>query len=303
MEKYKSISEVVANPRTRLSSGFDALDWLYGYTAFDNGDIRWGLPNRKISLWSGESGVGKSRVAINVAIKLLDSGSKVLYFPTETSLSDFKVDTQNYVIKNPQNFICSGVTSLEEMVDTIYKVKPKFVFVDSVNEIDEFKNGTKQDSRLLMSGDGSYKGFRDVVSEISCHIILIGQLNQNKTIKGGTSLPHLVDISLNLEKVKNKSCFVIKTGVKNRCGRTGNQFDSYWEHNDNGVKCIESGEKYDKTWCDSHNISLLKHPSQMTVKEQVADLREKIVSGEITDPWMIEMIMGPKKSFWQKLFE
>ena len=301
MEKYKSISEIVSEPIRRIPSGINAIDWLYGYTTFAGGEVRWGLPDKRISLWSGRSGVGKSRVATHVAIQLSNSGNKVLYFPTEMPLSNFALNIKGR-LNTPQNFICSSATSLKEMVETIYKVKPKFVFVDSVNEIDEFKNGTKQDSRLLMSGDGSYKGFRDVVSEQSCHIILIGQLNQNGTIKGGTSLPHLVDISLDLDIVKDKPYFVIKTGMKNRCGRTGEQFFSHWEHNDNGVKCIESGEKYDKTWCDSHHIPVLKHPSQMTVKEQVADLREKIVSGEITDPWMVEMIMGPQKSFWQKLF-
>ena len=69
MENVTKLSDLEAVPVQRLQTCFDELTWIYGYSKFPEGDI-WGFPFMKTSLWSGESGVGKSRLAIELAKRL-----------------------------------------------------------------------------------------------------------------------------------------------------------------------------------------------------------------------------------------
>ena len=100
MNNVKRLSEIEASPLQRCVTGFEELDWIYGYSVFSN-RTEWGLPQGKISLWAGQCGVGKSRLCIDVAKNIAKShvGAKVLYFQTESPLSDFAswtTDTASY---------------------------------------------------------------------------------------------------------------------------------------------------------------------------------------------------------------
>lgn len=274
MGRTYKISEVNANPVLRMPTGFQELDWLYGYSVFSNDISFWGLPQGKISLWSGESGIGKSRMAIKLAANFVEAGVKTLYFQNEVDVSTFAgwvKNGSNLSISHLQNFICCDSITLPEIITAIYKEKPQIVIVDSVNEIEEFESGSKKQARLIINGLKGSRGFRQACLDIKCHIILLAQLNQDGTIKGGTSLPHLVDIALNLtscDKQRN-GLFVIGVGIKHRYGRTGPEFRSIWQHIDSGVECISDYSLEDERWCKTHNIPV------RNMKEYVASLSGK----------------------------
>ena len=86
MSNYISISKVEAETVKRVSTGHDELDWLYGLSKGDN-LYQWGIPVRTISTWVGEGGVGKSRLAINLAKNKVKSGKSVLYLQNEVDLT------------------------------------------------------------------------------------------------------------------------------------------------------------------------------------------------------------------------
>lgn len=88
MAKVASISQIEPAIVQRATTGIDHLDWLWGYTKAD-GVYTWGIPRSKITLFSGKSGVGKSRVLITLAKSLVSMGRKVLYFQSEVNLEDF----------------------------------------------------------------------------------------------------------------------------------------------------------------------------------------------------------------------
>jgi predicted ATP-dependent serine protease len=255
-ERVVPLSEIKALPIPRALTGFDELDFIYGFSRFPE-KVAWGIPQSKISLWSGTSGIGKSRLAIEVAKKISCPNFKILYFQTEAELSDFAgwtKDSSQYA-----NIFCSGENRIKEMIEIIYEIKPQLIFIDSVNEIEEFGNGNKRETRLLMNGeDNSGGGLRKACQDLRTHIILLGQLNQDKTIKGGTSLPHLVDIALNLVPCDpgDKTTFGVFIGIKHRCGRREEHIKGYWKHNENGVNSISDHRLGDKIWCNSHNIQI-----------------------------------------------
>ena len=233
MKNVKKLSEIKARPIKRNRTWFFELDELYGISDLPMHNI--GMPKGKISLWAGESGVGKSRLCIEVAkrfsTKYSDNGV-VLYIQTESPLEDFASwakDTTKY-----DNIYCSGVETMDDIIDVIYHVKPKLIFIDSVNEITDFTGNAKSSSRLI-KGEGDKPGLKQATHDVGAHTILLGQLNQDgKTIKGGTSLPHLVDIALDITWIdKKQGIFQAGVGVKHRYG--SREKISKFRHTNDGV--------------------------------------------------------------------
>ena len=250
---YMKLSNIEAKPVPRALTGFNELDFIYGYSVFPQ-NTYWGMPMDKISLWAGTSGIGKSRLAIDVA-KKFSMKDTVLYFQTEASMEDFAGWAKN--AKQYDNFYCSGENKIDEMIKIIYELKPKLVIVDSVNEIEEFCNGNKKETRRLINGENGSVGFKQAIADIHSHLILLAQLNGDGSIKGGTSLPHMVDIALNLTPYcDDKSLFMVSVGVKHRYGRRDDEIHTAFMHEENGVKCIAKLSQSDSKWCESHGLPL-----------------------------------------------
>ncbi len=231
----KKLSDIKASPVLRNKVFFDDLDELYGRSDLPEHNI--GMPKGKISLWAGESGVGKSRLCIEVAKKFSVgySNGVVLYIQTEAPLEDFASwakDTTKY-----DKIFCSGAETQKDIIDTIYLVKPKLIFIDSVNEIVDFIGNAKSSSRLI-KGDETVKGLKQATHDVGAHLILLGQLNQDgKSIKGGTSLPHLVDIALSVTwKDKVNGIFKIEVGAKHRYGSRDKIAE--FRHTNDGVEAL-----------------------------------------------------------------
>ena len=226
------LSEIEAKPVMRIRTGFSDLDSVYGFSDLPEHNI--GMPMGKISLWAGQSGVGKSRLCIEVAKRIFRNyhDGKILYFLTESDMSDFASwakDTAQY-----NRIYCSGENKIDEMIKIIYEVRPHIIFIDSVNEIDEFENGNKREARRLINGVDDIPGLKQAANNTGAHIILLGQINQDgKTIKGGTSLPHLVDIALNIVKTDEVGVFRVEVGTKHRYGSTENV--ALFRHTKDGV--------------------------------------------------------------------
>ena len=287
------LSEIEAKPTPRNRTWFPDLDYLYGRDELLASDSNIGMPKGKISLWAGQSGVGKSRLCIEVAKKFSTNyyNGVVLYFQTESPLSDFASwakDTTAY-----DNIYCSGENKIDEMIKIIYQVKPKLIFIDSINMIEEFENGNKKEARRLIQGANGKVGLKQATHDVGAHTILLGQLNQDgKTIKGGTSLPHLVDIALNVVKTTESGVFRVEVGTKHRYGSTENV--ALFRHTNDGVveyntapvvsvdpKSLPSlwvAENYyqepfyitpDKVWSVAHQEHYLKTKAEMVASGEI----------------------------------
>ena len=255
MENVKRLSEIEPSSIHRNTTGFDELDCIYGYTFFPT-IAEWGMPVGKISLWSGESGTGKSRLCIDIVkhwTRIFEDRCKILYIMTESPLSDFATwakDTTGF-----SNVFCSDVDKIEEIINIINYVQPQLIFIDSVNSIADFSGNSKSANRLIKGADGKM-GLKQAVDKVCAHCILLGQLNETGTIKGGSSLPHLADIALDIVKDKNNpgEDFIVKIGIKNRHGKgTGS---TNFHHTDAGVISTSESRWDEKKWRDSHLTTL-----------------------------------------------
>ena len=256
MNNYLSIAEINQEPIRRIPTGIDELDWLYGLSKSPGYQSAWGIPVGKISLWAGAAGIGKSRAAIELAKNLANNGYKILYFQLEADLSTFGNWVNKKTIANPKNFLVSDTKSLSGMLHIIQQVKPMVVFVDSINMIEEFGSGTSREIKAIIEGDNRQRGFRDICNKLRVHTIFLGQLNKDGETKGSSSLPHLVDIVFNIEPLGIDGYFVIRVGQKHRYGRTGEEFVTYWEHLEKGVRCESEHRLEDHLWCETHGVAV-----------------------------------------------
>jgi len=237
--KYTPISKIEAEVVKRISSGHDELDWLYGLSRSDN-FMHWGIPIRTISTWVGEGGVGKSRLAINLAKEKVLDGKTVLYLQNEVDLSTLASwvgDTNGM-----DNFICSSVTSLSDQMELIMNIRPDFVFVDSINLIDEFGSGTAKSIKTIIDG------FRAAIKDLDTHVVVLCQLNKAGEATGSTALGHLPDINLTLTNTTEDGVFAVSIGKKHRYGRKGATYTSLWKHHETGVECISTNRFADDRW-------------------------------------------------------
>jgi len=213
----------------RYSTCIEDVDWLFGSNPKGSNS---GLPSSAITLCGGEAGVGKTRVWAAISHRMICQGWKVLYFSLETSESEcgrlyFKDRNKKRKIFT-DFFECSEENKIDNICKKIEIQKAHLVVIDSVNKIDCFNGGR--------STDEIQDKLRETIKYIGSHVVFLAHLNQDKTIKGGTNLPHMGDIVLKICQNQNwPKCIDISIG-KTRYGESGRSI--IFRHIEDGVECI-----------------------------------------------------------------
>ena len=283
---FESINQIQTQIVKRIPTTFDEIDWLYGITQVGN-QSAWGLPEGAISLWAGQSGIGKSRLAIEVSRTLTRKGFRVLYFQNETTKSTFANWVKADGGQMPRNFYVSDSTQLSEQLQDIRSSRAKLVIVDSVNMVDDFKFGSDKNIKKII------EGYRQVCQETNCHIILVSQLTKNGKARGSSTLTHLVDSVFIVKEGMNSSHFIFRIGDKHRYGRTGEEYWSYWLHMDTCVHCWSDYSIEDKLWCQTHNIQWVDRLAvrKAEIEQEQAKETRKMQRSMI----MLQLIFGVMK--------
>jgi len=195
-DRVFSLSDIPETPVIRMSTNIIALDAAYGLTIIKSQkgkpQITAGLPVGGISLWSGESGVGKTRVCIAIAAGMNALGYRILYIQAEVTPSQFKTWNMEGVV-NPKNFLICDYTDFQEQIKAINFYKPHLVVVDSLNMIQGH-----QSSNVIRSLMTSYK---EVMGLVGGHLIAISHLNKAGTVKGNNDVMYLCDIDCSLQRL------------------------------------------------------------------------------------------------------
>jgi len=222
---YFDVQELKDIEIARYSSCISDIDWVFGSNLKDS--KAHGLPASAITLCGGEAGVGKTRIWAEICYQMSIEGFKVLYIQLEMPLFAFK---SNF-LKNKKllsgYFFCSVERDIDDICTIIKKIKPHLVVIDSVNKINDFRSG-RNASKIQDK-------LRNTINYIGSHVVLLSQLNQDKTVKGGTELPHMGDIVLKIIRNVDYGCVEVVIG-KTRYGETGR--NALFRHKDDGVECI-----------------------------------------------------------------
>ena len=199
------LKTVETNKFERYPTGYGELDRVLGG----------GLVQGSLVLIGGEPGIGKSTLILQICDKVKVNGP-ILYVSGEESGSQIKMRADRLKIDN-DNIFFLGETSMSLIEESIEKIKPGLVIIDSIQTIY---------SDDLTAAPGSVSQVREVTSKImlickkqNITTIIIGHVTKDGNIAGPRVLEHMVDAVLYIEGERFFTYRVLR-GVKNRFGST-----------------------------------------------------------------------------------
>ncbi len=204
VSKPKLISEIDFIKEKRI----DTLDAEF------NRVLGGGLVPGSIVLIGGEPGIGKSTLALQIAVRL--KKYKTLYVSGEESLQQIKLRSER-IAGNSNNCFVLNETSLENILLNIEEVDPDIIIIDSIQTVHTNKSE---------SSPGSISQIRESATEIlryakesSKPVILIGHITKEGSLAGPKVLEHIVDTVLQFEGDRNHIYRILRS-AKNRFGST-----------------------------------------------------------------------------------
>jgi len=228
----RKIGEVEVSKNVRISTGFAEFDRVLG-----GGEGAQGIVPGEIVLLSGDPGVGKSTILLQIALtlsgreaKLQNSKEKqqesrrekmkVLYITGEESESQVRMRAERIVsesdLKDFDLLILSTVDTDAAMA-AIQKEAPALVIVDSIQTIA---------SESLSGFAGSVPQIRYATSQLvnlgkgmGIPIFMIGHVTKEGIVAGPQLLSHMVDVVLYLEGELTTGTRILRA-YKNRFGDT-----------------------------------------------------------------------------------
>ncbi|WP_036319445.1 DNA repair protein RadA [Microbacterium indicum] len=202
----RPITEVTTADAPRRRSGVGEFDRVLG------GGV---VPGVAILL-SGEPGVGKSTLLLEVAARAAAEGRRVLYVSAEESVAQVRLRAERTNALQPSLFLASE-SDLATILGHIDAVEPDLLIVDSVQTVA---------SSLLDGAAGMPGQVREVASTLirvakqrALPLVLVGHVTKDGSVAGPRVLEHLVDVVCQFEGDRQTSLRFIRA-LKNRFGPT-----------------------------------------------------------------------------------
>jgi DNA repair protein RadA/Sms len=251
-----AFTEIEPQDDRRLPSGVTEFDRVLGG----------GIVTGTLVLIGGDPGIGKSTLLLQVADKLSETGTVVLYASGEESERQIKLRGERLGVTAANVFLLPE-TNLENIFREIERLKPGAVIVDSIQTVF---------SSVLDSAPGSVSQVREVAHQFlllaknrGIPVFLIGHITKEGSIAGPKALEHIVDTVLYFEGERHHNHRIVRA-VKNRFGAA----------NEVGV--------FEMT---GRGLMPVANPSQMFLQERPLNVAGSIVTAcmEGTRPLLVEI--------------
>jgi DNA repair protein RadA/Sms len=202
----RAITEIGAESVAHWPSGINEFDRVLG------GGV---VPGAAILL-SGEPGVGKSTLLLEVASRAAASGQRVLYVTAEESVSQVRLRAERTNALHPSLFLAAE-TDLGTILGQIDHIKPQLVIVDSVQTV---ASGATEG---IAGGPSQVREVASTLIRVSkdqnLPVLLVGHVTKDGSIAGPRLLEHLVDVVLQFEGDRQTALRFVRAH-KNRFGST-----------------------------------------------------------------------------------
>jgi DNA repair protein RadA/Sms len=202
--KPELLDSISADEKNRRKTGISELDRILGG----------GMVSGSLILLGGEPGVGKSTLALQLALALKEI--KILYVSGEESEEQISLRAHRLKSSNPLCYILSE-TDLESILVHSENLNPGLIIIDSIQTIS---------TSMLESSAGSVSQVRECAAQLLKYskltgipVFLIGHITKDGTLAGPKVLEHIVDVVLYFEG-DNNYVYRILRSVKNRFGST-----------------------------------------------------------------------------------
>lgn len=215
------INEINSDNEARLS--IEDSEW--------NRVLGGGLVPGSVCLISGEPGIGKSTLLLQISMKF---NKKVLYVSGEESQQQIKVRSER-IGKGASNTFVLSETETESIFKQIQELEPEILVIDSIQTLH---------SRVVDGSPGSVIQIRECTGELIKYakstgsaVILIGHQTKDGNIAGPKVLEHMVDVVISFEGESNHAYRILRA-KKNRFGSTSEI--GIYEMLSTGLKAVKS---------------------------------------------------------------
>ena len=174
-----------------------------------------GLVPGAVILLSGEPGVGKSTLLLEVAANAARGGEKVLYVSGEESVGQVRLRAERTGALVDQLYLAAE-TDLATVLGQIEAVSPQLLVIDSVQTIAsaEIDGAAGMPSQVREVAANLIR----VAKEKALPVIMVGHVTKDGSIAGPRALEHLVDVVCHFEGDRQTSLRFVRS-LKNRFGR------------------------------------------------------------------------------------
>ena len=201
----EKLSELELPEYMRTGTGMDELDRVLGG----------GLVERSAVLLSGEPGIGKSTLLLQICSELAKT-RKVLYVSGEESKGQLKLRAERLAITGDSIYLLTE-TDADVILSECERLKPDVIIIDSIQTLS---------SARFTSAPGSITQVRECAMSFinygktcGAALFLVGHVNKEGGISGPKIIEHMVDAVLYFEGERTNSYRIIRA-IKNRYGST-----------------------------------------------------------------------------------
>ncbi|MEU7630692.1 DNA repair protein RadA [Nocardia sp. NPDC049220] len=193
-----------------------------------------GIVPGSVVLLSGEPGVGKSTLLLEVAHRwATQTGEKSLYVTAEESAGQVRLRADRTGAVHDRVYLAAE-SDLSIVLGHVEQVRPTLLVVDSVQtmlapDVDGVIGGVTQVRAVTAAVTSLAKA-----SGIA--VLLVGHVTKDGNVAGPRTLEHLVDVVLQFEGDKNSTLRMVR-GLKNRFG-SADEVGCFELHED-GIACVD----------------------------------------------------------------
>ena len=232
INKAEKFSELELPTYMRTGTGMGELDRVLGG----------GLVDSSVVLLSGEPGIGKSTLLLQICSEL-GKTRKVLYVSGEESKGQLKLRAQRLGITGESIYLLTE-TDIDAILEECTDLKPDVIIIDSVQTLSTMRLSSVPGS-ITQVREGAMS-FINYAKNNSAAVFLVGHVNKEGGISGPKILEHMVDAVLYFEGERTNSYRIIRA-IKNRFGST------------NEIGVFEMGDK---------GLVEIPNPSEVVIAER-----------------------------------
>lgn len=176
-----------------------------------------GLVPGSLTLISGEPGIGKSTLIVQVAARLADRIGKGLYVSGEESEEQIKLRSDRVCGETGENLYVVSETNMENVMSMVEKLKPKFIIIDSIQTMytDMLDSAPGSVSQVRACGNSLMK----LAKTQDIPIFIVAHVTKSGDLAGPKIVEHLVDTVLQFNGERDHEIRILRA-LKNRFGTT-----------------------------------------------------------------------------------
>ena len=203
--KAEKFSELELPTYMRTKTGMGELDRVLGG----------GLVDSSVVLLSGEPGIGKSTLLLQICSELSKT-RKVLYVSGEESKGQLKLRAERLEIVGESIYLLTE-TDTDAILEECDRIRPDVIIIDSVQTLSSMRF-TSVPGSITQVREGAMS-FINYGKTNGAAVFLVGHVNKEGGISGPKILEHMVDAVLYFEGERTNSYRIIRA-IKNRFGST-----------------------------------------------------------------------------------